>query len=100
MANQRRRSTFSLRKNLAARALAINVNPAVAGPMKLRSFQESPTRLLKKAMAMNDTPAKKTPLERIPATTANSPRREYKVAEVADSTHRKGDQDVSRGGRA
>src|SRR5580700_4255102 len=63
VANQRRRSTFSCRKNLAASALVTKVSAADAGPTTLRSAHESPTRLLKNAMAMKKIPPKRTPLD-------------------------------------
>src|SRR5579872_562249 len=73
VATQRRRSTFSCRKYLAAKALATNVRAADAGPTRLRSAQESPTRLLKNAIAMKKTPAKSTQLEMTRAITETSP---------------------------
>ena len=46
-ANQRRRSTFSLRKMRAAIALVTKVSAAAAGATRLTSAQESPTSRLK-----------------------------------------------------
>ncbi len=76
------------------------VSAAEAGPIRLRSAQERPTRLLKKAMAMKKMPAKSAPLESTRAITANEAMIAAELAEVADAAHGQRDENVSSGGGA
>ena len=59
-ADQRRRSTFSLRKNLAAMELVMTVSEAAAGPTSERLRWLRAKSSEKKARARKKTPAKKS----------------------------------------